>query len=194
MALCFTPSCHNPPLKLSPTLKKKLGIGSPVFCTFPFAPPPPPTQQPWPLKSEGKTEEEKVGGVHWLIVTSVRVQCTAFSSLTLDREQKWIFTFNSCLYFHHSSFRKSVTFLSWKLIQCWKYVPPFHLFDHGWWSLLSLLTAFLSFFLYILPDPLSSIIGRCTLYTTVAGLDLLDFIERRMMLKTNVSHVHSIRK
>ena len=24
---------------------------------------------------------------------------------------------------------------------------------------------FLSFFLYILPDPLSSIIGRCTLYT-----------------------------
>ena len=36
----------------------------------------------WPLKSEGKTEEEKVGGVYWLIVTSVRVQCTAFSSLT----------------------------------------------------------------------------------------------------------------
>ena len=25
--------------------------------------------------------------------------------------------------------------------------------------------SFLSFFLYILPDPLSSIIGRCTLYT-----------------------------
>ena len=25
------------------------------------------------------------------------------------------------------------------------------------------------FFLYILPDPLSSIIGRCTLYTRVAG-------------------------
>ena len=27
----------------------------------------------------------------------------------------------------------------------------------------------LSFFLYILPDPLASIIGMCTLYTTVAG-------------------------
>ena len=28
-----------------------------------------------------------------------------------------------------------------------------------------LINDFLSFFLYILPDPLSSIIGRCTLYT-----------------------------
>ena len=38
---CFTPSCHNPPLKkISPTLKKKLGIGSSVFCTFLFAPQP----------------------------------------------------------------------------------------------------------------------------------------------------------
>ena len=65
-------------LKTKSNPLKKMGIGSPVFCTFLL------TRQPdnpghWKVLDK-KKEGDKVGGVHWLIVTSVRVQCTALSS------------------------------------------------------------------------------------------------------------------
>ena len=53
----------------------------------------------------------------------------------------------------------------------WLFQGVWTLFDYIEYTHLEYFSGvlFLSFFLYILPDPLVSIIGRCTLYTRVAG-------------------------